>query len=348
MTQRAAARFLDAGRKRQCWRRKRREIEPLAAWHQGCTEGTRASLLSAPVASVLSMVSLTLAVGGGGLLAGCAGGASAADGASSSAADDSSASALSSALSTSIPVGSTLETVANLNLRTGAGTDHSVILVIPDGATVTVQSATSTRGWYNVKYDGHVGYSAGQYLVLESSGSGGSDAGSGSGGDDSGTTSTAAVTRASSWVSAAVPYCGGINFGADSICGGTCERTGAADKSAWNSYRSDCSGFVSYAWGLAAPGLTTGGFAPYDTSASSEIDAEDLQPGDALNSVPAQHIVLFAGWADKASGQANIIEEYDCDHDATAHVLTVEFSSGSPSVYLPDWEPKSYRAIRKN
>ncbi len=298
------------------------------------------------------MISLALAVGSGGLLSGCAGSASAADGASSSAADDSSASALSSALATSIPVGSTLKTVAYLNLRTGAGTDHSVILVIPDGAKVTVESATSTRGWYYINYDGNLGYSAGQYMVLESSGSGGSDggtdSGSGSGGDDGGTTSTAAVTRASSWVSAAVPYCGGVNFGTDAICGGTCERTGAADNSAWNSYRSDCSGFVSYSWGLAAPGLTTSGFAPFDTSVSSEIDADELQPGDALNSVPEQHIVLFAGWADKSAGQANIIEEYDCDHDATAHVLTLEFSAGSSSVYIPDWAPQSYRAIRKN
>jgi hypothetical protein len=291
------------------------------------------------------MVSLALAVASSGLLSGCAGSASAADGASSSAADDSSASALSSALATSIPVGSTLKTVANLNLRTGAGTDHSVILVIPDGSKVTVESATSTRGWYYINYDGHLGYSAGQYMVLESSGgSGGTDGGTG-GGDAGGSTTT--VTRASSWVSAAVPYCGGVNFGTDAICGGICERTGAADNSAWNSYRSDCSGFVSYSWGLAAPGLTTSGFAPYDTSASSEIDADELQPGDALNSVPEQHIILFAGWADKASGQANIIEEYDCNHDATAHVLTLEFSSGSSVVYIPDWEPQDYRAIRK-
>ncbi len=279
----------------------------------------------------------TLALAG---LTGCSGGASGAEGSLTAADDSSTSESSSSALSSTEPVGSTLRTVANLNLRTGAGTDHSVILVIPDGATVTLKAATPIRGWYYVSYGGHLGYSAGQYLVLSSSSGGG-------GGGGGGTTSTAATARASTWVAADMPYCGGVNFGADEICGGTCRRYGAADTSAWNSYRSDCSGLVSYSWGLAAPGLTTAGFAPFDTSASYEIDGSQLQPGDALNSVPEQHIILFAGWANQSAGQANIIEEYDCGHDATAHVLTLDLSSGSSSVYIADWEPHSYRAIRK-
>ena len=282
--------------------------------------------------SLSTLASVVLvALGGASGLVGCAGGAS---GAGAAAADDSSTSESStSALSSGEPVGSTLRTVANLNLRSGAGTDHSVILVIPDGATVTLKATTPIRGWYNVSYNGHLGYSAGQYLVLSESSGGGS----GSGGGGGGTTSTAATKRAESWVAAGMPYCGGVNFGSDSICGGTCKRYGAADTSAWNSYRSDCSGLVSYAWGLAAPGLTTSGFAPYDSSASYEIDGSQLEPGDALNSAPEEHIILFAGWANRAEGQANIIEEYNCGHDATAHVLTLDLTSGSSSVYIADW-----------
>ena len=80
---------------------------------------------------------------------------------------------------------------------------------------------------------------------------------------------------------------------------------------------------------------------------SSEVDADQLEPGDALNSYPSEHVILFAGWADKSTGAANIIEEYNCGHDATAHVLTLEFDSGTPAVFIPDWEPHDYRAIRK-
>jgi hypothetical protein len=164
-------------------------------------------------------------------------------------------------------------------------------------------------------------------------------AGGGSAGDSS------AVDRAREWVAVDMPYCGGTNGGEDSICGGTCRRYGDDDTSAWNPYRTDCSGLVSFAWGLPAPGRITSGFAPYDTGVSYEVDADDLQPGDALNSVPDEHIILFAGWADKGASQANIIEEYSCGHVATAHVLTLEHSSGS-SVYIPDWEPHDYAAIR--
>ena len=167
-----------------------------------------------------------------GLLAGCGGGASetsetSADGA---AVDDSTTSDTSSALSSGLPVGSTLQTVAYLNLRKGPSTSDSVILVIPHGATVTLKAGTPIHGWYYVSYQGHLGYSAGQYLKLASSGS---DGGTSAGDGGSGSGTTAAVSRASSWVAVDMPYCGGVNGGGDSICGGTCERTGQADNSAW-------------------------------------------------------------------------------------------------------------------
>ena len=118
------------------------------------------------------------------------------------------------------------------------------------------------------------------------------------------------LARARLWIDADMPYCGGPNGGSDVICGGTCSRTGAAKSVEWDKYRSDCSGFVSWSWGLAAPGETTRTLAPYETKVSTLITVEELQPGDALNGTG--HVMLFGGWADKAAGKALILQESRC------------------------------------
>ena len=129
------------------------------------------------------------------------------------------------------------------------------------------------------------------------------------------------------------------------ICFKTCTRP---DSAAWNVYRSDCSWLVSWAWVLPAGdsgGLRTHDFAPFDTSVSYEVDASNLQPGDALNSVPDEHIMLFAGWVDQAAGQAHIIEEANCDINIQDHTLTLQLQGGS-GVHIPNWFPQDYVAIR--
>ena len=290
-------------------------------------------------------LSVLLALGVASLV-GCSGAAST-DGAV--AADDSSTSDASALSVKSLAVGATLTTTASLNLRTGPSTGHSVITVIPRGASVSLKSTTSHSGWLSISYDGNDGYSSGQYLKVATSSGGGTttDGGTSTGGGTTTTGGTDPIARAEEWVAADMPYCGGTNGGHDSICGGTCERGGSADNSDWNSYRSDCSGLVSYAWGLAAPGLTTAGFAPFNTSASYEVDATTLQAGDALNSYPEQHIILFKAWVDENAGTATVIEEYNCGHNATEHTITIETTAGSSHAYVPDWSPHNFRAIRQ-
>ncbi|MEO6420740.1 MAG: hypothetical protein ABIP39_15115 [Polyangiaceae bacterium] len=156
-----------------------------------------------------------------------------------------------------------------------------------------------------------------------------------------------AVARAEQWVAVGMPYCGIQNHEYDSnICFKTCTRP---DDAVWNTYRSDCSGLVSWAWALApgdSGGLRTHDFAPWDTSVSYEVNASDLQPGDALNSTPDEHIMLFAGWVDRANGQAHIIEEANCDINIQDHTLTLQLQGGS-GVHIPNWYPQDYVAIRK-
>lgn len=126
------------------------------------------------------------------------------------------------------------------------------------------------------------------------------------------------LARARTWIDVSMPYCGGPNGGNDVICGGTCSRSGSAKSAEWDRYRSDCSGFVSWSWGLAAPGQTTRTLAPYSTTVSSLITVDDLEPGDALNG--SVHVMLFGGWADKAAGKALILQESRCGTTATEKI----------------------------
>jgi hypothetical protein len=123
---------------------------------------------------------------------------------------------------------------------------------------------------------------------------------------------TAALKRAETWVNVNLQYCQSANGQRDydSACTPICSR---ASNRGWDAYRSDCSGFVSYAYGLGAPGRVTGEFAPYETDISYKLaSATDLQPGDAINSTPDEHIMLFREWLNAEKTQASFFEEPGC------------------------------------
>jgi uncharacterized membrane protein YgcG len=161
------------------------------------------------------------------------------------------------------------------------------------------------------------------------------------------------VARGMEWVDADLHYCQAA-YGAvdgDSSCWAwegpshVCDRESNA---AWNAYRSDCSGFVTWAWGLPPVGdggYTTGDFAPYDTSFSQTIDGSDLQPGDALNKTPVGHIILFKQWVTPGVS-AEFMEEPGCSSsDPYAHEFTSSVSISGSSVYV-DYEGATFYAIR--
>src|SRR4051794_6947619 len=85
-------------------------------------------------------------------------------------------------------------------------------------------------------------------------------------------TGSDAVARADEWVAVKLHYCQAPNGGRDydSACSTYCNRY---KNPAWDPYRSDCSGLVSWAWGLPAPGRVTGQFAPFKTDISHAIPA---------------------------------------------------------------------------
>jgi hypothetical protein len=161
------------------------------------------------------------------------------------------------------------------------------------------------------------------------------------------------IDRGMEWVNASLHYCQAA-YGAvdgDSSCWAwegsshTCDRASNAE---WNAYRSDCSGFITWAWGLPPVGdggYTTGEFAPYGTSFSHTISGSALEPGDALNKTPSGHIILFEAWV--TPGQtALFMEEPGCSSsEPYAHEFTSAVSISGDEVYV-SYEGATFYAIR--
>jgi len=93
-------------------------------------------------------------------------------------------------------------------------------------------------------------------------------------GDAHAVNQTEVLKRAQTWTSSRVPYSQARRF---------------------LGYRSDCSGFVSYALGLGKPGATTNTL----WNVTVTIPKHRLVPGDLLLA-PGRHVVMFGGWANSA------------------------------------------------
>jgi hypothetical protein len=151
-----------------------------------------------------------------------------------------------------------------------------------------------------------------------------------------------AVSRAEEWVNAQLQYCQSANHQRDydDACSTYCNRT---DNAAWDPYRSDCSGLVSWAWELPAPGRVTGEFAPFQTDITHTISASSLQPGDAVNN--SDHIMLFKGWVTPGK-RASFIEEPGCATAIThAHELSSDVTISGSTIEVAYWG-KTFTAIR--
>jgi hypothetical protein len=164
---------------------------------------------------------------------------------------------------------------------------------------------------------------------------------------------SSAISRASEWVDAKLHYCQSSYDAPDGdrLCWafeGPAHRCDRESNAQWNAYRSDCSGFVTWAWGLPPVGdggYVTGDFAPFNTSFSHSIDGEDLQPGDACNKDDKDHIVLFKQWLTPGH-TAVFMEEPGCGSSMPyAHEFTSNVSISGSSIFI-DYEGASFTAIR--
>ena len=99
-------------------------------------------------------------------------------------------------------------------------------------------------------------------------------------------TGSTIVSRGMEWVDAKLHYCQAAHDAVDydSSCWaweGSSHRCDRESNAAWNAYRSDCSGFVTWSWGLPPVGdggYVTSEFAPYDNAFSHTIDGATCSP----------------------------------------------------------------------
>jgi len=157
-------------------------------------------------------------------------------------------------------------------------------------------------------------------------------------------TSDDAISRAQQWVTAKLLYCQSANGQPDydTSCSSTCNRESNPQ---WDPYRSDCSGFVSWAWDLPAPGRVTGEFAPFQTDITTAIQATDLQPGDACNLTAGGHIVLFVQWVTPGK-TAMFMEEPGCSANPPyAHEFQSDVTISGVNIDIA-YEGESFTAIR--
>lgn len=151
-----------------------------------------------------------------------------------------------------------------------------------------------------------------------------------------------AVARAGQWVSAQLQYCQAANHHKDydDACSSYCNRT---DNAAWDPYRSDCSGLISWAWQLPAPGRVTGQFSPFQNDITHTISASSLQPGDAVNN--SHHVMLFKAWV-TPNQRAVFIEEPGCATAIThAHEFTSNVTVSGTTIHVA-YSGQTFTAIR--
>ncbi|MGC0421837.1 hypothetical protein [Embleya sp. AB8] len=114
------------------------------------------------------------------------------------------------------------------------------------------------------------------------------EAASGQGGD---ITRTEVLARAQNWYDRGVQYD---------------QQAEASDVDGAHDYRTDCSGLVAMAWHLPSTDYNTGSLD--QRSVTSQIDRDDLLPGDALDNTDDGHVVIFTGWVVKGAGTFTYIQ----------------------------------------
>ncbi|MFD0203436.1 MULTISPECIES: hypothetical protein [Saccharothrix] len=126
--------------------------------------------------------------------------------------------------------------------------------------------------------------------------------------EDRVTSRSETLVRSQSWLDAQVPY-----------------SQQACHENVYGSYRTDCSGYVSMAWGLTHSRTTT-----TLRDVAAEIPRADLLPGDAL--LAPYHAALFVRWADDAKSEPVVREQTGPDG---APPVERKWTAQTASAYTP-------------
>ncbi len=221
----------------------------------------------------------------------------------------------------------TATTTANVNLRKSASSSSQVLAVIPLGTTVKLLGATITSGFYNVEYNGQLGWAHSNYVMPE-------DAVIASVDVDGPASPANAIARAKLaigfsywWGGGAWPE-GGLSSASPGSCSGTCPSCSHSGK-----YGADCSGLVAKAWQFGPKDLAVNAH-PYSTSDFVEdvpgrwstVSRSSMKPADALvyRASGSGHIVIYEkgdGW-----GTPTVYECKGCSYGCVYNARS--FASG--------------------
>lgn len=236
-------------------------------------------------------------------------------------------------VSTSSPL--TMYTTANLNLRKGASTSHSIILTIPKSSSISVVS--KINGWAYVKYNSSYGYVSTSYL------SNTKPTISNTTTNSNGTLPTFLrnSTNLMSIIKNCKAYYAANNFYYSTAAG---VRSIPADKSVitdtYNRYYTDCSNYVSwvlYEYALANGNTNMKNYFSYQRNSTtfknigdnggnsylsvvskktstSNANLANAKPGDIL--VSPGHVEFFNSYTMNSDGTVNL-KVYNCGSTST-------------------------------
>ena len=209
-------------------------------------------------------------------------------------------------VSGSLAVGTQLETVANLNFRSGPSTSYQILDVMVSGTVVKTVQAAPQNQYYKIEHKGQTGWSHGGYMRVSG---------------DPGTTPNdppppssnkvdAAIARAKSGVGFSYWWghgrwlAGGATSSNKGSCSGSCPSCSHS-----GSYGADCSGYVAKIWQVPSDNDDLSyDWHPYSTSTFdgssslwTTVSRGSLKKADAMvyRTSSSGHIFLYEsgdGW----------------------------------------------------
>ena len=167
----------------------------------------------------------------------------------------------------------------SLNFRTAPNLSTTIIGSLAEGTQVKILG--ESNGWYNVEYNGVVGYAYGEFISITGSSSTSSTTSSSSVTNSTSTSSSTSTVTAQDIINYAMQF-----EGYPYVWGGDSPSTGF-----------DCSGFVQYVYahfGIDLPRTTF-----EQVNCGTPVSLSDVKPGDLVFEMPSpegpNHVGIYIG-----------------------------------------------------